>query len=75
MLMKKLKLLSLIAVLAAFISCEKDWSCDCVGANGVYVESYEFRVYEENAQESCLDTENNWKEAFGSDSECKLREK
>ena len=54
-------------------SCEKDWVCSCIGAQGNITDEYPFKAKEDDALESCESTEVNWKNTYGSDSECDLK--
>ncbi len=65
---------TIIAVGAALFlfSCEKNWTCDCVGAEGNITEQYEFKALEEDAIESCESTQTNY-QVYVSDMDCELK--
>jgi hypothetical protein len=64
----------IIALVTALflLSCEKKWTCDCIGADGNITEQYEFKAYEDDAVESCESTQTNYR-VYVSDMTCELK--
>lgn len=71
--MKKILFVLATVSFLTLSSCEKDWVCSCIGAQGNITDEYPFKAKEDDALESCESTEVNWKNTYGSDSECDLK--